>query len=92
MTVDAGASRAVVGRGASLLPVGVRSVKGEFGKGAVVSVCDAEGVEVARGLVNYSSVDAVKIAGQTTEQISATFGKLPYAEMIHRDNLVVTTG
>jgi glutamate 5-kinase len=92
LTMDAGARRAVVGRGASLLPVGVRSVKGEFGKGAVVSVCDAEGVEVARGLVNYSSADAVKIAGLSTEQVTATLGKLPYAEMIHRDNLVVTSG
>jgi glutamate 5-kinase len=92
LTVDAGARRAVCGRGASLLPVGVKAVRGEFGKGAVVSVCDAEGVEVARGLANYSSTDAAKIAGLSTEQIAATLGKLPYAEMIHRDNLVVTSG
>ncbi len=90
LTVDAGARKAVVGQGASLLPVGVRAVKGEFGKGDVVSVCDADGHEVARGLVNYSSADAAEIAGLTTEQITEKLGKLPYAEMIHRDNLVVT--
>jgi glutamate 5-kinase len=91
LTVDAGACRAVVGRGASLLPVGVRAVKGDFGKGAVVTVCDAEGHEIARGLVNYSSTDAARIAGLSTEQVTAMLGKLPYAEMIHRDNLVVTS-
>jgi glutamate 5-kinase len=90
LTVDAGARKAVVGQNASLLPVGVRAVKGEFGKGDVVSICDADGHEAARGLVNYSSADAVKIAGLTTEQITAKLGKLPYAEMVHRDNLVVT--
>jgi glutamate 5-kinase len=90
LTVDAGARKAVVGQGASLLPVGVRAVKGEFGKGAVVSICDPAGVEIGRGLVNYSSADAVKIAGLSTEQITAKLGKLPYVEMVHRDNLVVT--
>jgi glutamate 5-kinase len=92
LTVDAGARRAVVGQGASLLPVGVRAVKGEFGKGDVVSICDADGHEVGRGLVNYSATDAVKIAGLSTEQVTAKLGKLPYAEMIHRDNLVITSG
>jgi glutamate 5-kinase len=90
LTVDAGARRAVVGQGASLLPVGVRAVKGDFGKGDVVAVCDADGHEIARGLINYSAVEAAKIAGLTTEQITAKLGKLPYAEMVHRDNLVVT--
>jgi glutamate 5-kinase len=92
LIVDAGACKAVVGRGASLLPVGVRAVKGEFGKGDVVSVCDADGHEIGRGLVNYSSADAIKIAGLSHDQIAAELGKLPYAEMIHRDNLVVTAG
>ncbi|HET6574242.1 MAG TPA: glutamate 5-kinase [Fimbriiglobus sp.] len=90
LTVDAGARRAVVGQGASLLPVGVRAVKGEFGKGDVVSICDADGHEVGRGLVNYSAPDAIKIASLSTEQVTAKLGKLPYAEMVHRDNLVVT--
>src|SRR5205823_1338784 len=51
LTVDAGARKAVVGQAASLLPVGVRAVKREFGKGAVVSICDPAGVEIGRGLV-----------------------------------------
>jgi glutamate 5-kinase len=90
LTVDAGACAAVVRQGASLLAVGVRAVAGDFGKGDVVTIHDPDGSEVARGLSNYSSADAARILGLSTEQIAATFGKLSYAEMIHRDNLVVT--
>jgi glutamate 5-kinase len=91
LIVDGGASRAIVNRGASLLPVGVRSVRGDFGKGAIITVCDESGREIGRGLVNYSSVDAARITGLSTEQIVTRLGKLPYEEMIHRDNLVVTS-
>jgi glutamate 5-kinase len=88
--VDAGARRAVVELGKSLLPVGVTAVEGEFGKGDVVAVYDAEGVEIARGLSNYSSVDASRIRGLSTDQAVGQLGSLPYSELIHRDNLVVT--
>jgi glutamate 5-kinase len=90
LRVDAGARRALVDQGKSLLPVGVRGVDGTFGKGDVVSVCDPEGVEVARGLTNYSSADASRIAGLSTEQIATALGKVPYVELVHRDNLVIT--
>ena len=91
VTIDDGAKRAVVGQGKSLLAVGVRGVRGEFGKGSLVSVCDASGAEVARGLCNYSSADVARIAGLTTDQIAATVGKVRYDEVIHRDNLAVMT-
>lgn len=90
LRVDAGARRAVVEQGKSLLPVGVTVVEGEFGKGDVVAVCDADGVEVARGLSNYSSADAARIRGLSTDQAAGQLGPLPYTELIHRDNLVVT--
>ena len=90
LRVDGGARRAVVEQGKSLLSVGVTAVEGEFGKGDVVSVCDADGVEVARGLSNYSSADADRIRGLSTEQAAGRLGSLPYTELIHRDNLVVT--
>lgn len=89
LTIDAGAVRAVAGQGKSLLPVGVRGVAGNFGKGDLVSVCDGGGAEVARGLSNYSAADAARIAGLNTEQIAGVLGKVPYPELIHRDNLVV---
>ncbi len=90
ITVDAGARRAVATQGKSLLPVGVQTTAGDFGKGDVVSICDAEGVEFARGLTNYAAPDAARIAGLNTDQIAELLGKLPYAELVHRDNLVIT--
>ncbi len=89
LRVDAGAKRAVIEQGRSLLPVGVIAVDGEFGKGDVVSICDADGSEIARGLSNYSSEDAHRLLGKQTEQIVSLLGSVPYPELIHRDNLVV---
>jgi glutamate 5-kinase len=89
LRVDAGARRALVELGKSLLPVGVTGVEGEFGKGEVVSICDDTGNEIARGLCNYSSEDAGRLHGKQTEQIVALLGSLPYQELVHRDNLVV---
>ena len=91
LTVDEGASMALAQLGKSLLPVGVRGVAGEFGKGDLVSVCDAAGVEIARGLCNYSSADAARLAGLNAERIAERLGKVPYAELIHRDNLALMT-
>jgi len=90
ITVDDGAKRAVLELGRSLLPVGVRGVSGEFGKGDVVSICDTAGTEFARGLSNYAATDAARIAGRNTEQLAALLGTLLYPELVHRDNLVRT--
>jgi glutamate 5-kinase len=87
---DAGARQAVQHQGRSLLPIGVIGVVGTFGKGDVVSLCDAAGQEYARGLTNYSADDTRKIAGLRTGQVSEVLGALPYEEVVHRDNLVVT--
>jgi len=88
-TVDAGAREAVAGSGKSLLAIGITSVTGTFGKGELVSLTDPDGVEFARGLTNYPSNEAAKIIGLRTDEIVKSLGRLPYAEVIHRDNLVV---
>ncbi len=88
--VNSGARTALRELGKSLLPVGVVEVQGTFNKGDVVSVCDMTGTEFARGLTNYSSEDACQILGLRTEKISEVIGSIPYEEMVHRDNLVVT--
>ena len=62
----------------------------KVGKGDVVAVYDASGVEIARGLSNYSSAEAERIRGLQTNQAAGQLGALPYSELIHRDNLVVT--
>src|SRR5262245_16270991 len=87
--IDAGARRAVL-EGKSLLPIGVTAVEGDFGKGDVVSICAAEGGEVARGLTNYPATVAQRLSGLNTERISALLGSVPYPELVHRDNLMIT--
>ncbi|HVS36969.1 MAG TPA: glutamate 5-kinase [Gemmataceae bacterium] len=89
LMVDAGARQAVQTQGRSLLPIGVVQVTGSFHKGDVVALCDADGLEFARGLTNYSSAAAERLCGLRTDQIRERLGDLPYEEIVHRDNLVV---
>jgi glutamate 5-kinase len=90
MVLDDGARKAVEQLGKSLLAIGIKEVRGEFDKGQIVSLVDHQGVEFARGLTNYNSVDAARIAGKRSDKIHEVLGRVPYAEVIHRDNLVVT--
>ncbi len=89
LTLDDGACRAVTQRGSSLLAVGLQYVDGQFAKGDVVSLVDAAGREVARGLSNYDSHDLKKLAGLASERIAEVLGHIPYEEVVHRDNLVL---
>ena len=72
-----------------MLPVGVTSVNGNFNRGEVVSCVDLNGYEIARGLANYNSGDAQKIAGKSSDQIKTILGYIDDEELIHRDNLVL---
>jgi glutamate 5-kinase len=89
--VDPGARKALETGTRSLLAIGVTEVIGEFDRGDVVGIKDTEGVEFARGLTNYSHADARLIRGLRTEQARQALGNtVPYGEVIHRDNLVLT--
>ncbi|MBS3649895.1 glutamate 5-kinase [Pseudaminobacter sp. 19-2017] len=88
LTIDAGAVQALLA-GKSLLPAGVRAVTGTFSRGDTVAIVDPEGREIARGLIGYDSVDAMKIAGRKTGDIEAVLGYEARSAMIHRDDLVV---
>ncbi len=90
LTVDAGAREAVERKGKSLLAIGVVGAIGTFKKGEIVALQDAQGVEFARGLTNYSLDDLVKIKGLKTDAIAAALGHCPYDEVIHRDNMALT--
>lgn len=90
LILDDGARKAVQQLGRSLLAIGITAVQGEFLKGELVSLVDQHEVEFARGLTNYSAHDARKIAGKRTDRILEILGSLPYGEVVHRDNLVVT--
>lgn len=87
--LDAGAQRALIQGGKSLLPIGVTLVDGVFDRGEVVSCLDTTGREIARGLVNYASAEAQKIARRPTSEIESLLGYIAEPELIHRDNLVL---
>jgi len=87
--LDAGAARALVQGGKSLLAIGVTAVEGLFDRGEVVSCLDTAGREIARGLVNYPSAEAHKIARKPTSDIESLLGYIAEPELIHRDNLVL---
>jgi glutamate 5-kinase len=87
--VDAGAAKALRG-GKSLLPAGVTRVEGRFDRGDAVSVRDADGAEIARGLSAYSSEDARRASGRRSQELEAILGYRGRDELIHRDDLVLT--
>ena len=89
LILDAGAQQAVETQGRSLLAIGVRRTEGVFQKGDVISLCREDGLEFARGLINYGSEEMRRIAGHTKEQIIQILGHRPYDEVIHRDNLAI---
>jgi len=89
LVLDTGAVRVLREGGKSLLPVGVKAVEGEFARGELVSCVDVDGREVARGLVNYGSEDAARIAGQASGRIETILGYVDEPELIHRDNLIL---
>jgi glutamate 5-kinase len=89
VVVDAGAHEALVQKGRSLLPSGLKEVRGIFGVGECVRCLDSEGREFARGLVNYSAHELNQIKGLHTSKIEKVLGYKAYDEIIHRDDLVV---
>jgi glutamate 5-kinase len=89
LVVDAGALAALKS-GRSLLPAGIVKVEGRFERGDSVIVADAEGNEVARGLVAYSARDAKHIMGHKSREIADLLGYRGRDEMIHRDDLVLS--
>ncbi|MFP3874565.1 MAG: glutamate 5-kinase [Thiohalophilus sp.] len=89
LELDAGAVRVLCHSGRSLLAVGVRGVSGDFARGEMVACVDAEGREIARGLVNYNADEVRRIMGQPSEAIESILGYIDEPELIHRDNMVL---
>jgi glutamate 5-kinase len=87
--LDAGAVKALLKDGKSLLPIGVTEVTGDFERGEVVACVDAAGREIARGLANYSAEEARRIIRRPSGEIEAILGYVDEPELIHRDNLVL---
>lgn len=91
LVLDDGAVTVLLEKGKSLLPIGVKAVVGSFGRGDVVLCVDAAGQELARGLVNYSDSETRRIMGWPSSQIEELLGFVEEPELIHRDNLVLTS-
>lgn len=87
--VDAGAKEALIRHGKSLLPSGVVSVDGKFEGGDVISLCDIDGIEFARGVAGYDAAQVEQIKGIRSNQIENALGVKPFDEVVHRDSLVI---
>jgi glutamate 5-kinase len=91
ITIDDGARDALLKRGKSLLPVGIREVSGDFAPGDLIEILDLEGKPIAQGLSEYSSAEIRLLKGLKTEKIRELLGSAAPGEVVHRDNLVVPT-
>ena len=89
VVVDDGAVKVLQEAGKSLLPVGVTAVHGQFVRGDLITIVDASGREVARGLANYAAEEAAAIKGQPSQQIESLLGYVDEPELVHRDNMLV---
>ncbi|MFK8051064.1 MAG: glutamate 5-kinase [Halioglobus sp.] len=87
--LDEGAVRVLRESGRSLLPVGVRSVRGNFQRGDMIACTDHTGREMARGLTNYDASETRSIIGVPSQEIESRLGYQGDDELIHRDNLVI---
>jgi glutamate 5-kinase len=90
LTVDYGAERALRQQGKSLLPSGVVEVAGDFEEGDLITIVSREQVKLGCGLTNYSSEQLVKIQGRKSSEVESILGYQAAAEVVHRDNLVIT--
>jgi glutamate 5-kinase len=90
VVVDDGAVDKIVSEGKSLLPIGMTAVEGDFSRGDVIAVRSPAGREVARGLANYASSEARLLCRKSSSDFERLLGYVAEAEMIHRDNLVLT--
>jgi glutamate 5-kinase len=88
LRLDDGAVRALSG-GGSLLSVGVTAVSGNFCRGDVVTLKDAAGKDIGRGLAEYSADEAMRLVGIRSDEIEAVLGYRGRASMVHRDELVL---
>lgn len=89
LSLDQGAVEVLQQRNASLLPIGVKAVKGVFNRGEVVACLAPDGSEIARGLINYPSDECKQIIGKASKLIPEILGYQDDPELINRENLIL---
>jgi glutamate 5-kinase len=87
--LDSGAVQAICHGGKSLLAAGIIQVEGEFEASDAVQLCDPNGQEIARGLVNYNAEEIARVKGHHSHQIPSLLGYVGAETVVHRDNLVI---
>ncbi|AFZ36635.1 Glutamate 5-kinase [Stanieria cyanosphaera PCC 7437] len=87
--LDRGAVKAICQQGKSLLPAGIIKIEGDFVASDAVQLCDGEGREIGRGLVNYSSTEITQIKGHHSEKIAQILGYEGADTVVHRNNLII---
>ncbi len=88
ITVDEGATAAMLERGSSLLPKGIKSVTGNFSRGEVIRICNLQGRDIAHGVSRYNSDALRRIAGHHSQQIDAILGYEYGPVAVHRDDMI----
>jgi glutamate 5-kinase len=91
LVVDEGAVQALMLHGKSLLPSGIREVRGTFGMGEPVDIVGPSDKPVARGISGYASDELKKLAGRRSNEIETILGYRYLDEAVHRDDLVLVT-
>ncbi|MCR5220021.1 MAG: glutamate 5-kinase, partial [bacterium] len=87
--LDDGAVAALLRHGRSLLPSGICGVEGHFSRGDAVSLCDAKGREIARGVTDYAMGEVQRIMGKKSTDIREILGYCYHEDVVHRDNMVI---
>jgi glutamate 5-kinase len=87
--IDDGAARVLRESGASLLPVGIRNIEGQFSRGATLAVVSPQQETIAHGLTNYSSAELAQISGKRSPEINTILGYSYGDHVIHRNNMVL---
>ncbi len=85
--IDEGAKNAIL-KNKSLLPAGVIDIKGKFKRGDVISIIAKSGLKIALGISSYNYIDARKIIGKNSKDITKILGFEGQDEVVHKDNLV----
>lgn len=89
--VDKGAEQALLKRHSSLLPIGCVEVNGHFDRGEFVAILNSDGEEIGRGLINYNNHEVAKLIRQPSHQIEYLLNYIAEEELIHKDNMVLTS-
>lgn len=89
ITIDEGALTALLERGSSLLPKGIKTVEGNFSRGEVIRIRSLNGRDIAHGVSRYNSDALRRIAGHHSQRIGAILGYEYGPVAVHRDDMIV---